>query len=235
MSSRIAVCGQPPVCDGGDALDRQHAGRAQELGVLGRVDVVGHDAEAQPRPTARRTARRSGCSCRTRRDRRRRSGVLVQLAKSRSLCSRWMGAASSIATAAGAGSGPRSAATARAISASSRREVREPARGHGRIERQQLQRGATRRSPRRRRARAARCPRRDTPAGGRDDAERDRPRRAARLDAVGRDRAAGPHRRRRAQQLRAQPARALAQHRARRPRRPLARRARAMPAPYTGV
>ena len=30
----------------GDPLDRQHAGGAQELGVLGRVDVVGDDAEA---------------------------------------------------------------------------------------------------------------------------------------------------------------------------------------------
>ena len=93
--------------DGRDPLRRQHAGGAQELGVLGRVDVVGDDAEAGLGATARRRARRSGCSCRTRRGRRRRSGVRVQLAKSRSLCSRWMGAESSSATAAGAGSGPR--------------------------------------------------------------------------------------------------------------------------------
>ena len=56
---------------------------------------------------ARRTARRSGCSCRTRRVRRPRSAVHVQLAKRRSLCSRWMGAESSSATAAGAGAGRR--------------------------------------------------------------------------------------------------------------------------------
>ena len=117
--------------DRGDPLDRQHAGGAQELGVLGRVDVVGHDAEPRPRPTARRRARRSGCSCRSRRGRRRRSGVRVQLAKRRSLCSRWMGAASSIATAAGRGqravvggdrarARARSAAPARRASARSR-------------------------------------------------------------------------------------------------------------------
>ena len=104
--------------DRGDPLGRQHAGGAQELGVLGRVDVVGDDAEPRPRPPARRTARRSGCSCRTRRGRRPRSAVRVQLAKRRSLCSRWMGAESSSATAAGAGSGrgrrrrPRAAASA---------------------------------------------------------------------------------------------------------------------------
>ena len=92
----------------GDPLVRQHARGAQELRVLGRVDVVGHDAEPDLVARARRTARRSGCSCRTRRVRRPRSAGHVQLAKRRSLCSRWMGAASSIATAAGAGSGPSS-------------------------------------------------------------------------------------------------------------------------------
>ena len=105
MSSRIAVCGQPPVCTAVIRSAGSTPVRAQELGVLGRVDVVGHDAEARPRRRARRTARRSGCSCRSRRGRRRRSAVRVQLAKRRSLCSRWMGAESSSATAAGAGSG----------------------------------------------------------------------------------------------------------------------------------
>ena len=47
MSSRMAVCGQQPVCDGDDAARRRGRPPAQGVGVLGGVDVVGHDADAQ--------------------------------------------------------------------------------------------------------------------------------------------------------------------------------------------
>jgi len=48
MSSRIAVCGQAPVSTATMRESSRTAWPAQEIGVFGRVDVVGHDAEAQP-------------------------------------------------------------------------------------------------------------------------------------------------------------------------------------------
>src|SRR4051812_21646430 len=98
------------------------------------------------------------------------------------------------------------------------RELGEPARGLGRVERQQLQRGGgdggrvvVERQQRDLLVGEAR--------GAGDDAERDRARRPARRPPVGRDRAAGPHGRGRAQQLGAEPPGGLAQHGARRARR----------------
>ena len=127
--------------DRGDPVLRQHARGAQELGVLGRVDVVGHDAE--PGLGAQRAAQRGDqcSSCRSRRGRRRRSGVRVQLAKSRSLCSRWMGAESSIATAAGDGQRAVVGRDRPRGQRQRRRQLGEPARRDRRIEREQLQRG----------------------------------------------------------------------------------------------
>ena len=44
MSSRTAVCGQPPVSTARIGVRRQRLVAHQELGVLPREDVVGHDA-----------------------------------------------------------------------------------------------------------------------------------------------------------------------------------------------
>ena len=41
------MCGQPPVSTAEDPLGRQHAGAAEEARVLGRVDVVRDDADAE--------------------------------------------------------------------------------------------------------------------------------------------------------------------------------------------
>ena len=104
--------------DRGDALGGQHAGGAQELGVLGRVDVVGDDAEA--RLVRKRAAQRGDqaalagadgaadadpeCSFNWQRD---------------ALSFEVDGGESSSATAAGEGNGPRSAATRAALMVSS--------------------------------------------------------------------------------------------------------------------
>ena len=45
MSSRTAVCGQPPVSTARDALGGERLVAHQELGVLAREDVVGDDGE----------------------------------------------------------------------------------------------------------------------------------------------------------------------------------------------
>ena len=186
--------------DGGDALDRQHARGAQELGVLGRVDVVGHDAQAGL--GAQRAAQRGDQAALAGPD---------GAADADPECSfNWQRVALSVRD----GWAPRARSRPRRARAADRgrrhrarhqrqlrSEIGEPARGHGRVERQQLQR-----SGRDGRRVVIQREQRDVlvaEAGGRrDDAERDRPRRPRRLDPVARDHAPGPHRRRRAQQLR---------------------------------
>ena len=74
MSSRIAVCGQQPVCT---ATIRSVGARrpAQEVGVLGGVDVVGHHRQRQLVGAAPGTAPRPARSCRCRPARRCRSAA----------------------------------------------------------------------------------------------------------------------------------------------------------------
>ena len=57
MSSRIAVCGQQPVCTASIRSSGEDGVAAQEVGVLGRVDVVGDDGEVVARrPSVRQSA-----------------------------------------------------------------------------------------------------------------------------------------------------------------------------------
>ena len=103
-SSRIAVCGQPPVSTARIRSARQHAGAAQEERVLGRVDVVRHDADARARRRARGRAPRRASSCRSRPGRRCRSAARAQVAKSLPSRAAWASERSSSAGAKPAGS-----------------------------------------------------------------------------------------------------------------------------------
>ena len=60
MSSRIAVCGQPPVSTARIRSAGSTPVRRRNCGVLGRVDVVRDDADARARRRARGRARRRG-------------------------------------------------------------------------------------------------------------------------------------------------------------------------------
>ena len=73
-SSRIAVCGQPPVSTARIRSAGQHAGAAQEERVLGRVDVVRDARRCAARRRASGRARPRASSCRSRPARRCRGG-----------------------------------------------------------------------------------------------------------------------------------------------------------------
>ena len=110
---------------------------------------------------------------------------------------------------------------ARAAARHRRRQLGEPARGHGRVERRAASARRTRRSPRRRRAPAARCPRRTTPAAAATTPSaigRGVSRDAIRYAAIG-----SPGQTVAAERSSCAPSRraAVAQHRARAARRPL--------------
>ena len=126
-----------------DPVGRQHAGAAQELRVLGRVDVVRDDADARARRRASGRARRRASSCPSRPGRRCRSAARAQDGKEPP-SSRRRGRAS--AARARARSRPaaragRPATGAAASSAIERLRLDQPACGLGRVDRQQPDRG----------------------------------------------------------------------------------------------
>ena len=178
MSSRIAVCGQPPVWTAVIRSLGQHAGGAQELGVLGRVDVVGHDAE--PQLAGQRAAQRGDQAALAGADRPADTdpqGTFNWQTDAPSARDGWVRRARSRPRA-GAGSGPSSAAIARAASAiDGARSASHPTVTAGSsgssfsAARRDRRRVVVEREQRRVLLGDAR--------GGGDHAERDRPRRAA--------------------------------------------------------
>ena len=172
--------------DGEDPVGRQHAGAAQEERVLGRVDVVRHDADRElvaERPAERRDERALAGADRAA-DPDPQRALRWQRASPRGRRGRASAARARARSRAGSRADP-PPATARAGELHQRRRLDEPAR-----RRRRRRRGSSLHRRRRHRRRVlveVRVRRLAVvePGRGGDDAERDRPRRGAARRAVG--------------------------------------------------